>query len=197
MRVRGFRSGEPRSVETCRADFRNVESCKVEARKAEFLRVGAKAPTVTPFTTDRRRTVLKHRPCDALILLSIVFIFLLAPGYSQSPTAKAAPSRTNAVPVTVTGEVVDTWCYSSHVMGEGRGPKHEKCARSCIAGGVAIGIVDDQGKLYIASKHHGYQGCMDLLMKYVAKRVTVSGWMAKGGSNAVPVLKITSVKPAK
>lgn len=176
------------------ADLRNAILHADGSCRGGACRGGALAPPVM----DRRRATLKYRPYAILLFLSAMFLFVNIPVYAQSPSGKTAqaPARTNAVPITVTGEVVDTWCYSSHVMGEGRGPKHEKCARDCIAGGVAIGIVDDEGNLYIASKHRGYQGCLDLLIKYVAKRVTVTGWVAKGGKNAVPVLKITSVKPA-
>ncbi len=109
-------------------------------------------------------------------------------------SGEISQAESNARPITVTGEVIDTWCYTSHVMGSGRGAKHAGCARACIAGGVAPGILDDKGNLYIAAKHRGYQGCRDLLLPHVAKRVTVKGWVAeKGGCR---VLKITSVKLA-
>jgi hypothetical protein len=119
-----------------------------------------------------------------------------APGENSEKAPAPAPptAKTDARPITVTGEVVDTWCYASHVMGEGRGPKHRKCALACISGGVAPGIVDDQGNLYIAAKHRGYEGCRSLLLPYVAKRVTATGWVARKGG--CQVLKITSVRPA-
>lgn len=121
-----------------------------------------------------------------------------APEKQAAKNAKSSPAavsvKTNAEPITITGEVVDTWCYTSHVMGEGRGAKHQKCATTCIAGGVAPGIVDDQGNLYIAAKHKAYEGCRSLLLPYAAKRVTVKGWVARKGG--CQVLKITSVVPA-
>lgn len=117
-----------------------------------------------------------------------------APPEKSKKAPDPAIAKTDARPITVTGEVVDTWCYASHVMGEGRGPKHRKCALACISGGVAPGIVDDEGNLYIAAKHRGYEGCRSLLLPYVAKRVTATGWLARKGG--CQVLKITSVKPA-
>lgn len=92
----------------------------------------------------------------------------------------------------VTGEVVDTWCFSSRSVGEGRGPAHAACARACAHGGVTLGIVDDEGSLYIASKTKKYQGCQQLLEPLVAKRVHAKGYLAKlGGCN---VMKIESVE---
>jgi len=98
-------------------------------------------------------------------------------------------------PIDVTGEVVDTWCYASQVMGSGRGPNHLPCGLACAHGGVTLGIVDDKGVLYVAAKYKGYTGCKDLLTPYMAKRVKVHGWLAeKGGSR---ILKIQTVALAK
>lgn len=100
-----------------------------------------------------------------------------------------------AVPIELTGEVVDSWCYASQVMGDGRGAHHQSCALACVMGGVTPGIVDDKGQLYLCVKHKAYTGCKDLLAPYVAKRVKVKGHLAtKGG---VRVLKVTAVELAK
>lgn len=103
--------------------------------------------------------------------------------------------NTNTKHVTIIGEVVDTWCYTSGVMGPGRGEGHRKCARLCVSGGVTSGIVADDGTLYIAAKHQGYKGCAGLMLPYVGDRVKVQGWLAqRGGCN---ILKINSVERVK
>lgn len=97
--------------------------------------------------------------------------------------------------LSITGEVVDTWCYASQVMGSGRGDVHKPCGLACGHGGVTMGIVDDQGTLYIAAKSKGYTGCKELLLPFMAKRVTATGWLAtKGGSK---IMKIQKVELAK
>ena len=49
---------------------------------------------------------------------------------------------------TLTGEVVDVFCYLSHGE-EGLGVKHAGCAKKCIKGGLPVAIkVGDQ--LYLA-----------------------------------------------
>jgi hypothetical protein len=107
----------------------------------------------------------------------------------------AVTVKTNTREFTVEGEVVDTWCYTSGVMGEGRGEKHKSCGRKCVGGGVTAGILADDGTLYIAAKHQAYNGCAGLLLPYVAMRVKVKGWLAeKGGCK---LLKINSVEPVK
>jgi hypothetical protein len=100
-----------------------------------------------------------------------------------------------AKPIEIVGEVVDSWCYSSQTMGEGRGERHKACGLACAYGGVTLGIVDDQGTLYIAAKHKGYTGCKELLTPFMAKRVKVKGWLGtKGGCK---ILKIVSVEEVK
>ena len=100
--------------------------------------------------------------------------------------------KVNAKPAELTGEVIDAWCYCSKVMGDGRGPSHEKCAKLCVAGGVSAGILTDDGTVYIAAKHQGYKGCNGLLLPYVAKRVKVKGWIAERGG--IKVVKIREVE---
>lgn len=122
------------------------------------------------------------------------------PRESKKPTEMAAQRdatvnvKTNTKEMTLEGEVVDSWCYCSGVMGDGRGERHKKCARLCVGGGVTAGILTDDGTLYIAAKHSGYKGCAGLLLPYVAERVRVKGWLAERGG--CKVLKITSVERA-
>ncbi|MGH9554083.1 MAG: hypothetical protein ACRD3W_32190 [Terriglobales bacterium] len=137
-----------------------------------------------------------------LSIIACAAAFALLPGATPSvgaPAAEVKPHPPRYAPktkdVVITGEVVDSWCFASQVMGPGRGERHKACALACVHGGVTPGIVDDQGNLYIAAKHHAYTGCQDLLLPYVAKRVKVTGWLAvKGGCN---LLKIAKVELAK
>jgi hypothetical protein len=98
------------------------------------------------------------------------------------------------VPVTITGEVVDSWCYASQTMGPGQGQGHLACATACILGGVTPGILEENtGELFIAVKYKGYQGCNELLKPYIGKIVTVHGYMGYRGNTRV--LKISTVEP--
>ncbi len=112
---------------------------------------------------------------------------------SPAQRDKGVTVTTNTKTVTVVGEVIDAWCYSSGVMGEGRGEAHKKCARLCVSGGVSAGILDDEGNIYIAAKYQGYKGCAGLLLPYVGTRVKAKGWVAERGG--VRVMKIGSVEP--
>ncbi len=58
----------------------------------------------------------------------------------------AAPTR-----VTVTGEVIDSWCYITEIM-YGEGTAHYQCALWCAAGGIPVGILGDDAQVYIVLK---------------------------------------------
>lgn len=148
----------------------------------------------------------RSKLCISLFCLVILCLpAAVAPGLAADPVKKLAVPTAGkpasghlapvAVPVELVGEVVDSWCYASQVMGDGRGAHHQSCALACVMGGVTPGIVDDKGLLYLCVKHKAYTGCKDLLAPYVAKRVKVKGHLAtKGG---VRVLKVTSVELVK
>ena len=50
--------------------------------------------------------------------------------------------------VTVTGEVVDLWCY---LEGGDRGAAKRECATACAKAGNPIGILDTKGNLYVTA----------------------------------------------
>ena len=58
----------------------------------------------------------------------------------------AAPQR-----VEVTGEVIDSWCYISEIMYP-EGTAHHQCALWCAAGGIPVGILGDDGAVYLVLK---------------------------------------------
>ena len=70
---------------------------------------------------------------------------LLLAGLS-GPAAAATAER-----VQVTGEVIDTWCYISEIM-FAEGSAHHQCALWCAAGGIPVGVLADDGQVYMVLK---------------------------------------------
>ena len=58
----------------------------------------------------------------------------------------------------MTGEIMDTWCYYSGVMG-GRdavvGSSHHTCAVWCAAGGIPVGLLTDEGEVFLVLEIEG------------------------------------------
>ena len=66
--------------------------------------------------------------------------------------------------VRVTGEMIDTWCYFSGVMGGPDavvGSAHHTCALWCSAGGIPVGMLADDGTVYIVIKWQGSANVAD------------------------------------
>ncbi len=80
-------------------------------------------------------------------LLSLMAVVVLA--VAASPTAHAAAKR-----VTVTGEIVDTWCYVTEIM-YGLGTAHHQCAVWCATGGIPVSVRTDDGNVYVVLKVEG------------------------------------------
>jgi len=61
--------------------------------------------------------------------------------------ASAAGAAT-AKRITVTGEIVDTWCYVTEIM-YGEGTAHHQCAVWCAVGGIPVSVLGEDGKVYV------------------------------------------------
>lgn len=67
-------------------------------------------------------------------------------------------SATQAKPIEIKGEIIDTWCYLSGVMGGEDavvGSAHHTCALWCAAGGIPVGVLDEDGQIYMVLKLKG------------------------------------------
>ena len=70
-----------------------------------------------------------------------VFCITLLAMAAMSPSSFAADGEKK----TITGEVMDTWCYVSQIMGGSDfvvGTSHHVCAVWCAAGGIPVGLLD-------------------------------------------------------
>ncbi len=64
-------------------------------------------------------------------------------------TALSGPAA--AKRVTITGELIDTWCDITEIM-YGSGTAHHQCAVWCAVGGIPVSVRGDDGKVYMVLK---------------------------------------------
>lgn len=93
--------------------------------------------------------------------------------------AAAAPAAA-AERITVTGEPIDTWCYFSGVMGGPeavQGTAHHTCALWCAAGGIPVGLLTPEGKVYFVLKLAGDDATNggDRLLEIASHGLTATG----------------------
>ena len=79
----------------------------------------------------------------------------LTTAFAFTLLASPALAATEGQRVQVTGEVIDTWCYFSGVMGPTDsvvGSAHHTCALWCSAGGIPVGLLAEDGTVYMVLK---------------------------------------------
>ena len=84
--------------------------------------------------------------------------------------AGAAHAASQGEPITIKGELIDTWCYLSGVMGGPEavvGTAHHTCAMWCAAGGIPVGVLAEDGTVYMVLKLPGAEGQGDVADSYV------------------------------
>jgi hypothetical protein len=74
-------------------------------------------------------------------IAALAFCFAVA---DKSPTAGQEE-------IAVEGEIVDLACYLSKGS---RGPSHRVCAQKCAERGIPIGVLTDDGKLFLLLEDH-------------------------------------------
>ena len=95
-------------------------------------------------------------------------------------------------PKTVTGEILDMKCYmTSGAHGDG----HKDCAAMCIKGGAPMGILADDGKVYLLIEGKNDSGAFEEAKKHAGETVTITGTLSE--KNGVQALIVTEVKPKK
>ena len=80
---------------------------------------------------------------SALAVLAVAFF-----------TFSGAHAAATGKRVTVTGEIVDTWCYVTEIM-YGLGTAHHQCAVWCAVGGIPVSVLGEDGNVYVVLKVEG------------------------------------------
>ena len=100
--------------------------------------------------------------------------------------------------VRITGEMIDTWCYFSGVMGGPDavvGTAHHTCALWCAAGGIPVGLLADDGTVYMVIKWQGSADVADgeTLLSVQSHRLTAEGmFYQRDGINYLIVEKVVA-----
>lgn len=83
----------------------------------------------------------------------------------------ATPKR-----VTVSGQIIDTWCYVSQIM-IAVGTAHHQCAVWCAVGGIPVSVRGDDDKVYVVLRveDDASSNANPRLLRIQTHQVTVDG----------------------
>ena len=137
-----------------------------------------------------------------ILMLALLTVFATAdPGNGKSKSKEATKTETETStkdskthkagkPVTLTGEVLDLYCYMQHPE-TSTGAEHAKCAKSCVTKGLPVGYLVN-GKVYtIIGKDH--QPVNAMVADYVGAKSTITGTVINHhGINAIELATISA-----
>ena len=87
--------------------------------------------------------------------------------------------------VTVKGEVLDLSCYIAHGA---KGEDHAGCAKRCVKGGQPMGLLAEDGTIYVLFADHSDGSAYEKSQSFAGKMVEISGPMAeKAGMKGITV----------
>ena len=127
-----------------------------------------------------------------LAKIIIALLFLTATGIVGA-NAKETGKR-----IQVKGELIDTWCYYSGVMGSAEavvGTAHHTCAMWCSAGGIPVGLLAEDGTVYMIIKvgEDDNSAGGDTLLNIASHTISVDGMhYERDGVNYITVANITN-----
>jgi len=126
---------------------------------------------------------------------SVLTASLLLCAATISVTVQASPTaKTESKTVTLKGEVVCMGCYMEH---GGKGAEHKTCGTKCVAGGMPMGLLTADGKLYLLTMSHENADPYNKVKGMVASTVNVTGnAMEKDGVKALEVTAVADATPA-
>jgi len=91
-------------------------------------------------------------------------------------------------PKTVTGEILDMKCYKA---GGKHGEAHKECAAKCIKGGSPMGILTEDGKVYLLIEGKENADAYNNAKKFAGEKVTLTGTVSeKDGEQALIVTEV-------
>lgn len=97
----------------------------------------------------------------------LVWTVLLAVVVTWSPLRTSAQEE-----ITVQGEIVDLACYLSKGS---HGASHRVCAQKCAERGIPIGVLTDDGNLFLLLEDHSDEDPYEEAKKLAGDRAEVKG----------------------
>src|SRR5262245_15015271 len=112
-------------------------------------------------------------------LAAAALVALVSLSSADTKHHSAAPATT------LKGEVVDMGCYMAH---EAHGAKHKEGGAKCISGGMPMGLLTSQGKLYLITLNHENGDAYNQLKDLVDTEVEVTGVVSeRAGMKSIDV----------
>ena len=126
-----------------------------------------------------------------MVVLLGALVFAVGAIAETKDAAKETKAAKAPKSMTIKGELVDMGCYVSHgAMGE----KHKDCATKCVAGGMPMGLLTADNKLYLLTLNHDNGDPYNQAKEMMSAQVEVTGDVSE--RNGQRVIDVTGIKAA-
>ena len=92
--------------------------------------------------------------------------------------------------MTIQGEILDMACYVAH---EAKGPDHAACAKKCAKGGQPMGLLAEDGTVYLLYASHKDGSAFEKAKEHAGQSVEITGVTATQAG--IKGLEVHGVKP--
>jgi hypothetical protein len=89
----------------------------------------------------------------------------------------------------VEGEIIDMACYVSQ---EAKGPDHAGCAKRCVKAGQPMGLLTDDGTVYVLYASHKDGAAFEAAKEHAGTKVQISGKLST--MSGIKGIEVATVK---
>lgn len=123
---------------------------------------------------------------SSVVVAAVVAFFIFSSGVLAGEEHKKNPKQ-----VELKGEILDMACYISHGA---RGADHAACAKKCVKGGQPVGLITDDGKVFILFGGHDDMSAFNKVKDFAGSKVVVKGELfEQNGMKGVTVRAVKSL----
>ena len=121
------------------------------------------------------------------LILSFALLILAGMGAAYGDEKHGAHGAAHGE-MTVRGEILDMACYVAH---EAKGPDHAACAKRCVKGGQPMGLLAEDGTVYLLYANHQDGSAFEEAKEFAGQKVEISGVSAtQAGIKGLEVHKV-------
>jgi hypothetical protein len=122
------------------------------------------------------------RQAKKLICAALAFLVVFGLGIALGEEAEV---------FSVEGEIIDMACYVSQ---EAKGPDHAGCAKRCVKAGQPMGLLTDDGTVYVLYASHKDGSAFEAAKDHAGAKVQISGTLStRGGIKGIEVATVKTI----
>ncbi len=122
--------------------------------------------------------------------MTILFLACALVSVAGTGTVLADEKHGDHDSMTVQGEILDMACYIAH---EAKGPDHAGCAKKCVKGGQPMGLLTEDGTVYLLYASHKDDSAFEQAKEHAGQSVEITGVAATQAG--IKGIEVNGVKP--